>query len=55
MTQQQAELIKNEINRLTLALDKYEPQTHQQPLELVEAYRALIKIEKGEGCRKSQV
>ena len=36
-----AQLIKQEINRLIHALDKYEPQTHQQPLELVEAYHAL--------------
>ena len=49
MTPQQAELIKREINRLTIALDKYEPQLRQQPLELVEAYQKLVEIARGEG------
>jgi len=48
MTPSQAELIKNEINRLTLALDKHEPQRHMQPLELVEAYRVLVELSRQE-------
>jgi len=44
MTPKQAQLIKEEINRLILELEKFKPQTHQQPLDLVEAYGALVEI-----------
>ena len=43
MTPKQAQLIKEEINRLILELEKFKPQTHQQPLELIEAYGALVE------------
>jgi len=52
VTPQDAELIKREINRLTIALDKYEPQAHQQPLELVEAYQKLVEIASGPGLKQ---
>ena len=50
MTPKQAQLIKKEIYRLTLELHAIRPQVMHQPLDLVEAYRALQDIAKQEGA-----
>ena len=49
MTQHQAELIKREIDRLTGKVYDLTGQAPAQTLELVEAYRKLVEIARGEG------
>ena len=49
MTQQQAELIKREIDRLTGKVYDLTGQAPAQTLELVQAYHELCKIARGEG------